>query len=140
MSSFKPLPGNRATRATRAACATSVADAPRHAAIPCRRLLLSLAASAVVFGASAAQAEIHFGVILSTTGPAASLGVPAEMAIKLWPAELAGEKLRFTILNEGSDPTGASKNAAKLITEDKVDAIIGASVTPPSLAVVEVAG
>jgi len=105
-----------------------------------RRLLVALAAAGTLLGAAAAQAEIHIGVILSTTGPAASLGVPAEMAIKLWPAELAGEKLRLTILNDGSDPTGASKNAAKLITEDKVDAIIGASVTPPSLAVVEVAG
>ena len=137
MPSFKPLPATRATGAARTTCA---ARTTRRAANPCRRLLLSLAVSAAVFGASAAQAEIHIGVILSTTGPAASLGVPAEMAIKLWPAELAGEKLRLTLLNDGSDPTGASKNAAKLITEDKVDAIIGASVTPPSLAVVEVAG
>jgi branched-chain amino acid transport system substrate-binding protein len=99
-----------------------------------------LAAALASVGVGAAQAEIHLGVILSTTGPAASLGVPAEQAIKLWPAELAGEKLRITILNDNSDPTGASKNAAKLISEDKVDAILGASVTPPSLAVVEVAG
>ena len=89
-------------------------------------MLLAVAAAGALLGAGAVQAEIHIGVILSTTGPAASLGVPAEMAIKLWPAELAGEKLRFTILNDGSDPTGASKNAARLVTEDKVDAIIGA--------------
>ena len=89
---------------------------------------------------SPALAEIHIGVILSTTGPAASLGIPAEQAIKLWPGEIAGEKVRFTILNDGTDTTTATKNAQRLINEDKVDLIIGSSVTPTSLAVVETAG
>ena len=53
---------------------------------------------------------------------------------------MAGEKVRFTILNDGSDTTTATKNAQRLINEDKVDLIIGASVTPTSLAVVETAG
>ena len=77
---------------------------------------------------------------LSTTGPGASLGIPAEQALKLWPAELAGEKVRFTILNDGTDPTTATRNTQRLISEDKVDLIIGSSVTPTSLAVVETAG
>jgi branched-chain amino acid transport system substrate-binding protein len=94
----------------------------------------------LVGGASIALAEIHIGVILSTTGPAASLGIPEEQAIKLWPGEIAGEKVRFTVLNDASDTTTATKNAQRLINEDKVDLIIGASVTPTSLAVVEIAG
>ena len=104
--------------------------------------LLARLALALVLGAVApiALAEIHIGVILSTTGPAASLGIPEEQAIKLWPGEIAGEKVRFTILNDGSDTTTATKNAQRLISEDKVDLIIGASVTPTSLAVVEIAG
>ena len=65
---------------------------------------------------------------------------PEEQAIKLWPGEIAGEKVRFTILNDASDTTTATKNAQRLINEDKVDLIIGASVTPTSLAVVETAG
>src|SRR4029078_5295847 len=99
-------------------------------------------------------AEIHIGVILSTTGPAASLGIPEEQAIKLWPGEIGGEKgrvnvvdasgddeeLRCTVLTDASDTTTATKNAQRLINEDKVDLIIGASVTPTSLAVVETAG
>ena len=52
----------------------------------------------------------------------------------MWPAEIAGEKVRFTILNDASDTSTATKNAAALINEDKVDLIIGASVTPTSLA------
>jgi branched-chain amino acid transport system substrate-binding protein len=109
----------------------AVAFAPFHRLIAAG-LLAGLAA--------AAQAEIHLGVIVSTTGPGASLGMPAEQAIRLWPAELAGEKLRITLLNDGSDSTAATKNAARLITEDQVDAIIGSSLTPTSLPVVELAG
>jgi branched-chain amino acid transport system substrate-binding protein len=107
---------------------------------PTRLLARCAAALALVAAAPLAMAEIHVGVILSTTGPAASLGIPEEQAIKLWPGEIAGEKVRFTILNDGSDTTTATKNAQRLINEDKVDLIIGASVTPTSLAVVETAG
>jgi branched-chain amino acid transport system substrate-binding protein len=98
---------------------------------------LGLALAAAV---PAAQADIHIGVTLSTTGPGASLGIPAEQALKMWPAEMAGEKVRFTILNDGTDTTTAAKNAQRLISEEKVDIIIGSSVTPTSLAVVEAAG
>ena len=100
----------------------------------------ALAALTLAAAPLAALADIHIGVTLSTTGPAASLGIPAEQAIKLWPAELAGEKVRFTILNDNSDTTTATKNAQRLINEEKVDLIIGSSVTPTSLAVVETAG
>lgn len=85
-------------------------------------------------------ADIHVGVVLSLTGPAASLGIPEEKVIQLWPGELGGQKVKFTILNDNSDTGTATKSAMRLIAEDKVDLIIGASVTPTSLAVVEVAG
>ena len=105
-----------------------------------RTLVQRVAATLLAVAATTAAAEIHIGVTLSTTGPGASLGIPAEQALKLWPAELAGEKVRFTILNDGTDPTLATKNTQRLISEDKVDLIIGSSVTPTSLAVVETAG
>jgi len=98
-------------------------------------LALALAAAA-----PAAHAEIHIGVTLSTTGPGASLGIPAEQALKMWPGEMAGEKVRFTILNDNTDTTTAARNTQRLVSEDKVDIIIGSSVTPTSLAVVEAAG
>ncbi len=109
-----------------------------------RHLLVHLsswaAASTLALAAGAAQAEIHIGVILSLTGPGASLGTPEEQALKLWPATMAGQKVKFTVLNDATDTVTATRNAQKLISEDKVDAIIGASLTPTSLAVVEVAG
>lgn len=101
---------------------------------------LALATTTALALSQPARAELHIGVIVSTTGPAASLGIPAEQAIRLWPTEIAGEKLKVTLLNDNSDTGTAAKHAAKLITEDHVDVIVGASVTPTSLAVLEVAG
>ncbi len=88
----------------------------------------------------AAWADINVGVLLSLTGPGASLGIPAEKIIQLWPAELGGQKAKFIILNDNSDTSTATKGAMRLIAENKVDLIIGSSLTPTSLAVVEVAG
>src|SRR5690606_4571415 len=96
--------------------------------------LLSLGLSGVT------HADITVGVILSTTGPAASLGQPAENTVKLWPDSIAGQKLKVISVNDNSDPTEAARQAAKLITENAVDVIVGPSITPPSIAAMEVAG
>jgi branched-chain amino acid transport system substrate-binding protein len=110
------------------------------ASVPIRRALGALTALTLGLAPLAALADIHIGVTLSTTGPGASLGIPAEQALKMWSGEMAGGKARFTILNDSTDTTIATKNAQRLINEDKVDLIIGSSVTPTSLAVVETAG
>jgi branched-chain amino acid transport system substrate-binding protein len=85
-------------------------------------------------------AELRIGVVISTTGPYASLGIPAEMAVKLWPTEIAGEKLKVTVLNDNSDTSTTAKNTSKLITEDNIDVLVGAGSTPTTLAALEVAG
>src|SRR4051812_50161080 len=93
------------------------------------------ALAALVFAAGllgTARADVKVGVIVSLTGPAASLGIPADNSVKLWPSELGGQKVQLTLINDASDPTIAAKNAAKLITEDNVDVIVGASITPTS--------
>lgn len=106
-----------------------------------RRALGAAAVAAAMAGsAGLAQAEIKIGVIVSTTGPAASLGIPAEQAFRLWPGEIAGQKMSMIMLNDGTDSNMAARNTAKLITEDKVDVIIGSSTTPNSIPVVEEAG
>jgi branched-chain amino acid transport system substrate-binding protein len=104
-----------------------------------RRARLALLIGALGL-AGAAHADITVGVILSLTGPAASLGKPAENTVKLWPDQIAGQKLKLIVLNDNSDPTEAAKAASKLINEDKVDVIVGPSLTPPSIAAMEVAG
>lgn len=105
-----------------------------------RKTVLSCATAIALLGATSANAEVTIGVILSLTGPAASLGKPAENTVKLWPETIGGEKTKVIVLNDNSDPTEAAKQAAKLITEEKVDVLVGSSITPPSIAIVEVAG
>ena len=44
-----------------------------------------------------------------TLSPGASLGIPEEKVIHLWPGELGGQKVKFSILNDNSDTSTASK-------------------------------
>lgn len=97
-----------------------------------------LAAIGLAF-AAAAQADINVGVVVSATGPAASLGIPEKNTIGLMPTMLGGQKVNYIVLDDGSDTTTAVKNIRKLLSEDKVDLVLGSTVTPNSLAMIDVA-
>ena len=94
-----------------------------------------LSVGAVTF----AHADINVGVLVSATGPAASLGIPEKNTFALMPTTIAGEKVKYIVLDDASDTTTAVKNTRKLLTEDKVDVIIGSTITPNSLAMVDIA-
>jgi branched-chain amino acid transport system substrate-binding protein len=98
----------------------------------------ALAAAALLLATGAAQADINVGVTVSATGPAASLGIPEKNTIALMPQTIAGQKVHYIVLDDGSDTTKAVSNTRKLITEDKVDIILGSTVTPNSLAMIDV--
>ena len=104
-----------------------------------KKLLNQLLALVFACASVSAMADITIGVTLSATGPAASLGIPEKNTIALLPATIGGEKVKYIVLDDATDPTAASKNARKLATEDNVDVIIGSSTTPTSIAVLEVA-
>ena len=89
--------------------------------------------------ATQTQAEINVGVLVSATGPAASLGIPEKNTFALMPTTIGGQKVNYIVLDDASDTTTAVKNMRKLLTENKVDAIIGSTITPNSLAMVDVA-
>lgn len=89
--------------------------------------------------AGAALADITIGVTLPLTGPASGLGIPMNNQFKLWPATIAGEKVKLVILDDATDPTNAVKNARRFVTDDKVDLIIGSAATPGAIAVADVA-
>ena len=103
------------------------------------KLSRNLLALFLAGAATSAVADITIGVTLSATGPAASLGIPEKNTIPLMPATMGGEKVKYVVLDDATDPTAASKNARKLVTEDKADVIIGSTTTPTSTAVLEVA-
>ncbi len=83
-------------------------------------------------------AEVTVGVSLSSTGPAASLGIPEKNTVALFPQTIGGEKVNYIVLDDASDTTTAVKNVRKFIGEHKVDIIVGSTVTPNSLAMIDV--
>ena len=102
-------------------------------------VLLAAAVAALPALATPAAAQIKIGVTISTTGPAASLGVPQRNSIALLPQEIAGQAIEYIVLDDAADPTRAVANARKLIDESAVDALVGSSTTPASLAMIDVA-
>ncbi|MCB2023335.1 MAG: ABC transporter substrate-binding protein [Ottowia sp.] len=87
--------------------------------------------------AATAWADVNVGVTLSATGPAASLGIPEKNTVALLPKTIGGQKINYILLDDASDTTQAVTNTRKLIAENKVDVIIGSSITPNSLAMID---
>jgi branched-chain amino acid transport system substrate-binding protein len=83
--------------------------------------------------------EIVIGISISTTGPAAALGIPERNSLDFVPKEIGGVPLKVIVLDDGGDPTAATTNARRFVTESKADIIMGSSTTPPSIAVSTVA-
>ena len=104
-----------------------------------KKVLALLSAVTAVASASTVYADINVGVTLSATGPAASLGIPEKNTFALLPTSIGGQKVNYIILDDASDTTTAVKNTKKLIAENKVDVIIGSTITPNSLAMIDVA-
>jgi branched-chain amino acid transport system substrate-binding protein len=88
--------------------------------------------------ATAAVAQVRIGVTVSAAGPAASLGIPEKNTIALCPKTIAGSNVEYIVLDDATDTTTAVQNTRKLISEHKVDAIIGSTTTPNSLAMIDV--
>src|SRR6201994_1857773 len=107
-----------------------------------RKTLLAATAVVATFSACSALAqtsEITIGITTSTTGPAAALGIPERNALDFVPKEIGGVPLKVIVLDDGGDPTNATTNARRFVTESKADIIMGSSTTPPSIAVSNVA-
>ncbi|WP_024538371.1 ABC transporter substrate-binding protein [Comamonas badia] len=101
--------------------------------------LKALVAAATLAASGAALADITIGVVAPLTGPASGLGIPVGNEVKLWPKEIAGEKLNVILLDDASDPTNGVKIAQKFVTQDKVDVIMGSVATPVAAAISQVA-
>ena len=104
-----------------------------------KRIITGIFMLAMLGLAVAAQADITIGVNLSTTGPAASLGMGEKNAISFGPATIAGQKINYVIYDDATDTTTAVQNVKRLISESKVDMIIGPTTSPTSQAVIEAA-
>jgi branched-chain amino acid transport system substrate-binding protein len=93
------------------------------------------------FASGALAADLKVGLSVSLSGPNSSLGVPyakGMQAALAYKPEVNGRKIQLIVLDDGSDPTTAGRNARKLVEEDKVDVLMGTSGVPSAIAMAQV--
>ncbi|CAM2172781.1 ABC transporter substrate-binding protein [Burkholderia orbicola] len=95
------------------------------------------AGAALMLTCAAAHADLKVGVDLSSTGPAAAIGITSKNAILMWPKTIAGQPVQVTVLDDASDPGAAVRNIRKLVDEDHVDVVVGPNITPAALAALD---
>ena len=95
--------------------------------------------------ATAAQAEIKIGAVLSVTGPASFLGEPEKKTLEMYVADINakgginGEQIKLFVYDDGSDPNQARTFGTRLIEQDKVDALLAGSTTATTMAIIPLA-
>jgi branched-chain amino acid transport system substrate-binding protein len=119
-----------------------------------RRLAVLVAAGALVVAGCAEQQPVpgapagggaddgpfKIGAVLDITGAGASLGVPERDTLTLLAEQLnaaggiGGRQVELTVEDDASTEDGAAKATSKLISEDQIDILIGATRTGTSLA------
>ena len=105
-------------------------------------LFRSLAVSATLVAAVVATpvlAQVKIGVVTSATGPTALIGIPQKNTVALLPKKIGDLTVEYISLDDASDPTNSVTSFKKLITEEKVDALIGPSGSPNAMGVIQFA-
>jgi branched-chain amino acid transport system substrate-binding protein len=101
--------------------------------------IVGISMLAVIVTTVSARADITIGVNLSTTGPAASLGIGQKNGILIGgPSVIAGQKVNYVFYDDATDTSNAVQNVKRLLSESKIDVLIGPSIAPNSKAVIEV--
>jgi branched-chain amino acid transport system substrate-binding protein len=94
-------------------------------------------ASLLLAAANASAADITVGFVTSLSGPGASIGIPYEkgvIAADAFVGKVGDTNIKLIRLDDASDPSAASRDARKLVEEDKVDILMGTSGTPGVIA------
>ena len=99
---------------------------------------IALAAAFTLAALGSAHADLTIGVVQPLTGPASGLGIPVKNGIMIWPKTIAGETVKLVVLDDATDPTTGVKDAQRLVTEDKVDVVVGSSATPVAIPMADV--
>jgi branched-chain amino acid transport system substrate-binding protein len=85
----------------------------------------------------AAQAQMKVGVIASSTGPTAVVGIPQKNTAALLPKKIGAIDVEYIYYDDASDPTQSVALVKKLLSEDHVDAIIGPSGSPNAMGTIQ---
>jgi branched-chain amino acid transport system substrate-binding protein len=105
------------------------------------RLCIGVAAL-LLSAAGAGAAELTVGFVTSLSGPGASIGIPYEkgiLAAQAFAGKVGDVNIKLIRLDDASDPSAATRNARKLVQEDRVDVLMGTSGLPGTIAMAVVA-
>ena len=94
-------------------------------------------ALAMALATTSATAQVKIGVIASTTGPTAVVGIPQKNTVALLPKKVGDLAIEYIVLDDASDPTQSVMNVKKLLAEQNIDALIGPSGSPNAVGVVQ---
>src|ERR1043165_9052808 len=110
-----------------------------------RFLLRTIAAALLATTATAAQADIKIGAVLSVTGPASFLGDPEKKTLEMYVAEINakgginGQQVKLFVYDDGGDPNQARTFGTRAIEQDQVDALLAGSTTATTMAIIPLA-
>ena len=102
-----------------------------------RGVIGTLSALALATSLSA-QAQVKIGVIASATGPAAFVGIPQKNTVPLLPKKIGDTTIEYIVFDDASDSTQSVTLTKKLLSENKIDALIGPSGSPNAMGVLQV--
>ena len=105
------------------------------------RLYIGVAAL-LLSAAGGNAAELTVGFVSSLSGPVASIGIPYEkgiLAAQAFAGKVGDVNVKLIRLDDASDPSASTRDARKLVQEDKVDILMGTSGLPGTIAMAVVA-
>ena len=101
-----------------------------------RNTLLRAAGALLIAAWSlAATAQIKVGVIYSATGPTAVVGIPQKNTVPLLPRRIGDATIEYLHYDDASDSTQTVQLVKKLVSEHRIDALIGPTGSPNAMAV-----
>lgn len=123
---------------------TDKPHAPHSIRLGRRAVASLLAAAALLPLASVVHAAdpIKIGAVVSATGPASFLGDPQQKTLEMYVQKInaaggvLGRKLELVLYDDASDANKANAFTRRLIMQDEVDVILGASTTGSTMAMV----
>ncbi|MCH1878909.1 ABC transporter substrate-binding protein [Alcaligenes ammonioxydans] len=97
---------------------------------------LSVALAAL---AAPAHSQVKIGVIASATGPTAVVGLPQRNTVPLLPTKMGDLTVEYISMDDASDPNQTVTLFKKMISEDKIDALIGPTGSPNAMGLIQFA-
>jgi branched-chain amino acid transport system substrate-binding protein len=94
-------------------------------------------ATLLLFVSASLGADLTVGFVTSLSGPGSSIGIPYEKGVlagHAYAAKVGDVNIKLIRLDDASDPSAATRNARKLVEEEKVDVLMGTSGVPGTTA------